>query len=239
MIQLEICAQSLTSALAAQEGGAHRIELCTALEVGGLTPSYATLIEVRKQLSIDVCVLIRPRAGNFFYNENEFNLIKQDILLCKQLGMEGVVVGMLHEDRTIDLKSMGIMAQLAYPMDIICHRAFDQTPDPFVALEQLKNLGFQRILTSGQAQYAMDGKEILRGLVEVAQDKIDIMLGSGVNIDNIQSLISFTKARTVHTSAKAKMKSAIIDTPEGWRDNDYWETDIEIVKKLVAKLQVI
>jgi copper homeostasis protein len=234
MIQLEICAQSLTSALAAQEGGAHRIELCAALEVGGLTPSYATLIEVRKQLSIDVCVLIRPRAGDFFYNENEFNLIKQDILLCKQLGMEGVVVGMLHEDRTIDLKSMGIMAQLAYPMDIICHRAFDQTPDPFVALEQLKNLGFQRILTSGQAQFAMDGKEILRGLVEAAQDKIDIMPGSGVNIDNIQSLISFTKARTVHTSAKAKMKSAIIDIPEGWRDNDFWETDIQIVKQLVS-----
>jgi copper homeostasis protein len=179
-------------------------------------------------------VLIRPRSGDFFYNENEFNLIKQDILLCKQLGMEGVVVGMLHEDRTIDLKSMGIMAQLAYPMDIICHRAFDQTPDPFVALEQLKNIGFQRILTSGQAQFAMDGKEILRGLVEAAQDKIDIMPGSGVNIDNIQSLISFTKARTVHTSAKAKMKSAIIDIPEGWRDNDFWETDIQIVKQLVS-----
>jgi copper homeostasis protein len=239
MIQLEICAQSLTSALAAQEGGAHRIELCAALEVGGLTPGYATLIEVRKQLSIDVCVLIRPRAGDFFYNDNEFNLIKQDILLSKQLGMEGVVVGVLHKDRTINLKSMDTLAKLAYPMDIICHRAFDQTPDPFVALEQLKNIGFQRILTSGQAQFAMDGKEILRGLVEAAQDKIDIMPGSGVNIDNIQSLIQLTKARTVHTSAKAKMKSPIMDAVDDWRDNDYWETDVEIVKKLASILQAI
>jgi copper homeostasis protein len=234
MIKLEICAQSLTSALAAQAGGAHRIELCSALEVGGLTPSYATLIETRKQLNIEICVLIRPRAGDFFYSDLEFDLIKKDILFCKQQGVEGIVVGVLNQNRTFDLKKMDILAQLAYPMDIICHRAFDQTPDPFEALSQLQNLGFQRILTSGQSQNAIDGKEILRGLVEAANAKIEIMPGAGVNPSNIQELINYTKATTIHTSAKAKIKSSIQDKTDGWRDNDFWETDVDIVKQLVS-----
>jgi copper homeostasis protein len=234
MIKLEICAQSLTSALAAQAGGAHRIELCSALEVGGLTPSYATLIETRKQLNIEICVLIRPRAGDFFYSDLEFDLMKKDILFCKQQGVEGIVVGVLNQNRTLDLKKMDILAQLAYPMDTICHRAFDQTPDPFEALSQLQNLGFQRVLTSGQSQNAIDGKEILRGLVEAANGKIEIMPGSGVNPSNIQELINYTKATTIHTSAKAKIKSSIQDKTDGWRDNDFWETDFEIVKQLVS-----
>jgi copper homeostasis protein len=234
MIKLEICAQSLTSALVAQAGGAHRIELCSALEVGGLTPSYATLIETRKQLSIEICVLVRPRAGDFFYSDLEFDLMKKDILFCKQQGVEGIVVGILNQNRTLDLKKMEILAQLAYPMDIISHRAFDQTPDPFEALSQLQNLGFHRILTSGQSQNAIDGKEILRGLVEAAQGKIEIMPGAGVNPNNIQELINYTKATTIHTSAKAKIKSSIQDKTDGWRDNDYWETDVEIVKQLVS-----
>jgi copper homeostasis protein len=234
MIKLEICAQSLTSALAAQAGGAHRIELCSALEVGGLTPSYATLIETRKQLNIEICVLIRPRAGDFFYSDLEFDLMKKDILFCKQQGVEGIVVGVLNQNRTFDLKKMDILAQLSYPMDIICHRAFDQTPDPFEALDQLQNLGFQRILTSGQSQNAIDGKEILRGLVEAAQSKIEIMPGAGVNPSNIQELINYTKATTIHTSAKAKIKSSIQDKTDGWRDNDFWETDVDIVKQLVS-----
>lgn len=234
MTKLEICTQSLTSALAAQAGGAHRIELCSALEVGGLTPSYATLIETRKQLSIEICVLIRPRAGDFFYSDVEFDLMKKDILFCKQQGAEGIVVGVLNQNRTLDLKKMDILTQLAYPMDIVCHRAFDQTPDPFEALSQLQNLGFQRILTSGQAQNAVDGKEILRGLVEAANGKIEIMPGAGVNPNNIQELINYTKATTIHTSAKAKIKSSVQDKTDGWRDNDYWETDVDIVKQLVS-----
>jgi copper homeostasis protein len=129
---------------------------------------------------------------------------------------------------------MDILTQLAYPMDIICHRAFDQTPDPFAAMIELQNMGFQRILTSGQAQNAMDGKEILRDLIEAANYKIEIMPGAGVNPNNIQELLSYTKATTIHTSAKAKIKSTIQDKPDGWRDNDYWETDIEIVKQLVS-----
>ena len=129
---------------------------------------------------------------------------------------------------------MDILTQLAYPMDIVCHRAFDQTPDPFEALSQLQNLGFQRILTSGQAQNAVDGKEILRGLVEAANGKIEIMPGAGVNPNNIQELINYTKATTIHTSAKAKIKSSVQDKTDGWRDNDYWETDVDIVKQLVS-----
>jgi copper homeostasis protein len=234
MIKLEICAQSLTSALAAQAGGAHRIELCSALEVGGLTPSYATIVETRKQLSIEICVLIRPRAGDFFYSDLEFDLIKKDILFCKQQGVEGVVVGILNQNRRFDLKKMDILAQLAYPMDIVSHRAFDQTPDPFLALSQLQNLGFQRILTSGQAQNAVSGKEILRGLVAAAEGKIEIMPGAGVNAHNIQELLKYTQATTIHTSAKAKIKSTIEAEIDGWRDNDFWETDEALVRQLVS-----
>ena len=239
MITLEICAQSITSAVAAQAGGAQRIELCTALEVGGLTPSYAVLSEARKQLAIEICVLIRPRAGDFYYSNLEFDIIKKDILFCKALGVEGIVVGILNRDRTFDLKRMEILAKLAYPLDIISHRAFDQTPDPFAAMHQLQSIGFQRILTCGQAQNVVAGGEILRGLVEAADGKIEIMPGNGVNLINLKNLMENTKAQSVHTTAKTKITSPIIDGTDGWRDNDYWETDVEIVIQMAQILKQI
>ncbi len=241
---LEICAQSLTSAVAAQEGGAHRIELCTALEVGGLTPSPATMLAAKRLLTIPVCVLIRPRAGDFIYSELEFETIKSDVLWCKQNGMDGVVVGILTEKGVIDMPKMREIAEIARPMQVVCHRAFDQTPNAEEALEQLIALGFDRVLTSGQAQNVVAGRDILRGLVEQADGRITVMPGNGVNLDNIKDLIAHTGATDFHTTAKAVVRSPMPTFQDsvsfnlgGGRENDYFETSVDLVKKIVALAQ--
>ena len=238
---IEICAQSLTSALAAQKGGAQRIELCTALEVGGLTPSPATMLAARQLLSIPICVLIRPRAGDFIYSDLEFETIKQDIVWCKENGMDGVVVGILTKGATFDVPKMKALVALARPMQIACHRAFDQTPDASEALQQLIDMGFDRILTSGQAENVVKGRDILRGLVAQANGRITIMPGNGVNVDNLKNLIIDTKATEFHTTAKSIVQSPMTTYQDsvsfnlgGGRENDYFETDVALVRKIVA-----
>ena len=240
-INIEICAQSISSAIAAQEGGANRIELCTALEVGGLTPSPATMLEAKRLLTIPVCVLIRPRSGDFIYSDIEFDCIKRDVLWCKQNGMDGVVIGILTLKGTINMPKMKELLELARPMQVVCHRAFDQTPNASEALEQLITLGFDRILTSGQAQNVVVGRDILRGLVEQANGRITIMPGNGVNPDNLKDLMVYTKAPDFHTSAKYTVKSpmptfenSISFNLDGGRENDYFETDVAVVIEVVA-----
>ena len=241
---IEICAQSLTSAVNAQKGGAHRIELCTALEVGGLTPSPATMLEARRLLIIPICVLVRPRAGDFIYADLEFETIKRDIIWCKENRMDGVVVGILTQNGTFDLEKMRELAEIARPMEIASHRAFDQTPDAAEALEQLIALGFDRVLTSGQAQNVVLGRDILRGLVEQAAGRITIMPGNGVNIENLKDLIEYTKATEFHTTAKSVVHSPLVVQQDsvsfnlgGGRENDYFETDVAVVEKIVAILR--
>lgn len=243
-ITIEICAQSLTSAVNAQKGGADRIELCTALEVGGLTPSPATMLEARRLLTIPICVLVRPRPGDFIYSDLEFETIKRDIVWCKQNGMDGVVVGILTKEATLDVPKMKELVEIARPMQIACHRAFDQTPDAAEALEQLINLGFDRVLTSGQAKNVVLGRDILRGLVEQAGGRITIMPGNGVNIENLKDLIAYTKATDFHTTAKCVVHSPLVIQQnsvsfnlDGGRENDYFETDVVLVKKVVAIAQ--
>ena len=238
---IEICAQSLTSAVNAQKGGAHRIELCTALEVGGLTPSPATMLEARRLLTIPICVLVRPRPGDFIYSDLEFETIKRDIIWCKENGMDGVVVGILTKNGTFDLGKMRELVEIARPMEIASHRAFDQTPNAAEALEQLIALGFDRVLTSGQAQNVVLGRDILRGLVEQAVGRITIMPGNGVNVENLKDLIAYTKATEFHTTAKSVVHSPLIVQQDsvsfnlgGGRENDYFETDVALVEKIVA-----
>ncbi len=243
-INIEVCAQSITSALAAEAGGANRIELCTALEVGGLTPSPATMLEAKRLLTIPVCVLIRPRSGDFIYSDVEFDCIKRDIAWCKQNDMDGVVVGILTKNGTIDVPKMKELLDIARPMQVVCHRAFDQTPNATEALEQLISLGFDRVLTSGQAQNVVVGRDILRGLVEQSNGRITIMPGNGVNPDNLKDLISYTKATDFHTSAKFTVQSpmpifenSISFNLNGGRENDYFETDVKVVKEVVRIVQ--
>lgn len=206
-MKLEICANSLASALAAQNGGAQRIELCGNLNEGGTTPSYGTIKKVRDQLTIKLYVLIRPRAGDFHYSPQEFEIMKEDILLCKRLGCDGVVIGLLDIEGNVDVKRTQELVTLASPMGVTFHRAFDSCNNGLKALEDIIHCGCERILTSGMKNTASEGADFLQELVKKAGNRIIIMPGSGVNESNIEQLILETGANEYHTSAKVPTKS--------------------------------
>ncbi|MGK9124858.1 copper homeostasis protein CutC [Olivibacter sp. SA151] len=207
---LEICANSLASALSAQLGGAQRIELCENLNEGGTTPSYGTIKSVRKLLKIKVYVLVRPRAGDFFYSDDEFTVMKEDIGICKQLGCDGIVIGLLDQDGNVDIERTKELVKLASPMGVTFHRAFDCSNDGLKALEDIIECGCERILTSGMENTATEGTAFLKTLVEKAGDRIVIMPGSGINEQNITELKKSTNAKEFHTSAKEPIPSKMI-----------------------------
>ena len=199
---IEICTNSVQSAIHAQKAGAQRVELCAELSIGGITPSAGTIQLTRKYLTIDVFVLIRPRGGNFCYSDIEFEAIKSDIQFCKSVGCNGVVIGVLNTDGSVNLSRMAELIKVAKPMKVTFHRAFDICKNPLEALEQLIELGVDRILTSGQQNKAIDGIDLLEQLVKQANNRIKIMAGSGINADNV---LKFQKIgiREVHFSASA------------------------------------
>lgn len=202
-IRLEICSDSVEAALTAQLGGAQRIELCADLPHGGITPSYGTIKTVREKLNIKVFVLIRPRSGDFTYNDNEFETIKNDIRICGELGCDGVVVGILNRDgRTIDVERSRELAQLAHSlsMEVTFHRAFDCCGDMAAELEKVIEAGYDRILTSGGEPTASEGSDMLNKLVNAANGRIIIMPGSGVRPGNLASLAEKTGAHEFHGS---------------------------------------
>ena len=181
---LEICANSYQSAVNANTAGAHRIELCSEISVGGTTPSYGLLKKVMADIDIPVHVLIRPRSGNFTYSGKEFDIMKENIRLCKDLNCAGIVSGVLHEDNTIDVKRTSELIELSKPMSFTFHRAFDVVSKPKESLLQLLNLGVDRLLTSGQQEKAEDSIELLLELQKIAENKITILPGSGINSEN-------------------------------------------------------
>jgi copper homeostasis protein len=199
---LEIAANSLASALAAQEGGASRVELCTALELGGLTPSPGQIARVREKLSIPVYVLVRPRAGDFAYADEEHATMLADIAHCAAAGCDGVVVGALTEDGDVDVVRCRELVSAAGGLDLTFHRAIDVCRDPAAALEAIIGLGFTRVLSSGGAAGAMEGSANLRRLIEQAAGRIEIMPGAGIHAGNIAALTAATGAREFHASAK-------------------------------------
>ncbi|MBV7531153.1 copper homeostasis protein CutC [Chitinophaga sp. sic0106] len=203
MLTLEICAGSVTSCIAAEKGGASRIELCDNLLEGGTTPSYGTIALAREKVKIDLYPIIRPRGGDFLYSDIEFDTMKRDVLLCKQLGCNGVVIGILTPNGKVDKARCKELVDLAWPMGVTFHRAFDMTDNPFEALEDIISIGCERILTSGCRNTAMEGAELLKELVERADDRIAIMAGSGVRSTNIDTLVKTTGVTEFHTSAKA------------------------------------
>ena len=210
---LEIAANSLASALAAQEGGASRIELCTALELGGLTPSAAQIALVRERLSIPVHVLVRPRAGDFAYADEEHATMLADIAHCVAAGCDGVVIGALTAEGDVDMSRCRELVAAAGPLDLTFHRAIDVCRDPVTALEAVIALGFRRVLSSGGAASAGEGSANLRGMVEQAAGRIEIMPGAGIDADNIAVLIAATGAREFHGSAKRTLPSRMRFTP--------------------------
>ena len=205
---LEICANSYQSAMNAQKAGAHRIELCTELSVGGITPSFGLLKKVMAALTIPVHVLIRPRSGNFTYSDSEFKIMKEDIQQCKDLGCAGIVSGVLHANNTIDIKRTKELIALSKPMSFNFHRAFDAVPKPKESLLKLINLGVDRLLTSGQKDKAEDGIELLIELKQMAKNKLIIMPGSGINQIN-SSLFKNAGFTEIHSSASKKISENI------------------------------
>lgn len=239
---LEICAASPGSALQAQAGGANRIELCTALPVGGLTPSHGCMEWVRKQLQIDVFVLIRPREGDFCYSDFEIECMKSDIRFCREIGMNGVVIGVLHPDESIHMERMAELIALARPMEVTCHRAFDFVKKPDETLEQLIELGVDRLLTSGQHPSVVQGADLVADLIRQSNGRIKVMPGCGINPSNIAALARKTGATEFHLTAGRYMESAIKDrsplslNAPGLREYDFYETDAAIVREVVAAL---
>ena len=189
----EVCASSFESAKNAQIAGAQRIELCSELGVGGITPSYGLITKVMEELSILNCVLIRPRSGDFTYSDEEFDIMLRDIKFCKELDCEGVVTGVLHKDGEIDIERTKRLMEAAGSMDFIYHRAFDCTPNPEKAIEELKKLGVKRILSSGQKKTAIEGLPLLKKLNKIADGKISIMAGGGISPESITFLQLFFK----------------------------------------------
>ncbi|MDN5287412.1 MAG: copper homeostasis protein CutC [Mucilaginibacter sp.] len=209
LISLEVCANSVTSALAAQEGGAVRAELCENLKEGGTTPSYGQILMARNLLHIKLNVLIRPRGGDFLYSDLEFQIMLADIRYCVEAGCDGVVIGMLNADGTIDKERCLEMVRLAkqWGLSVTFHRAFDMCADQFQALEDIIEMGCDRILTSGGKSTAMEGATVLNRLVEQAAGRISIMPGSGVSEANVADLVHFTGVTEVHSSARGHVYS--------------------------------
>lgn len=177
----EICASSFESARNAQLAGANRIELCSELGIGGVTPSYGLIKKIMEELTIQNCVLIRPRSGNFTYTDEEFDVMLRDVAFCRELRCQGVVTGVLKADNTIDEARTEQLMEVAGDIDFIYHRAFDCTPDPIAALKTLKKLGVKRILTSGGKKSAVEGLDLLKELNSIAGGKLTIMPGGGIN----------------------------------------------------------
>ncbi|HVV98618.1 MAG TPA: copper homeostasis protein CutC [Rhodanobacteraceae bacterium] len=211
---LEIAANSLASALAAQEGGADRIELCASLGEGGLTPSYATIALVRERLAIPVYVLIRPRAGDFLYHDFEIETMCHDIEACARLGCDGVVIGALDADGNVAIDKCRTLIAATGSLGVTFHRAFDLTRDANAALEDIIVLGCKRVLTSGQASSASEGVAAIRTLIAQANGRIAIMPGAGINSANIAAIRGATGADEFHASAKRTRTSAM-----HWRPN--------------------
>ena len=208
LMQVEICAFSIESCLNAQRAGAHRVELCGGLYEGGTTPSYGLIERARAVLSIQLYVMIRPRGGDFCYDEEELSVMRSDILTAKKLGTDGVVLGILLPNGKVDVTRTAELVELAKPMAVTFHRAFDMAIDPYEALEVVIQTGAERILTSGQQNTALEGRDLIQQLTQQAAGRIEIMAGSGVNADNAL-LLAKTGVQALHLTGKATKSGAM------------------------------
>jgi len=206
---IEIATSDFLTTKSAVEGGADRIELCANLAEGGVTPSYGHIRKCRETFAIPIYPIIRPRGGDFLFNGEEFETMTYDARLCKQLGCDGVVVGLLNSNGSIDIKRTSLLIESVYPLGVTFHRAFDRCRDPFEALEQLIEIGCERILTSGQKPNANDGTELIAQLNSKANGRIIIMPGSGVRKENVNLLAEKTGCVEFHSSLRERIKSTM------------------------------
>jgi len=244
MVSLEVCANSATSAIAAQAGGAARVELCNNLHQGGTTPSQGHIILARKSLNIQLYTIIRPRSGDFLYTNDEFEIMREDIKQSIDLGCDGVVFGILKANGSVDMKRNEQLLDLArkHGLKATFHRAFDVCSDPAQALENLISLGFERVLTSGGKSSAMEGISGILKAIRQANGRISVMPGSGISESNVADLVRFTTATEIHSSARSLVHSEMLYRNDaimmGSRYVDEYatyETDAEVVRRLIAR----
>jgi len=240
--KLEICCYSPESAIAAEEAGADRIELCDNYSEGGTTPSYAAIKYTTNRLNIPVNVIIRPRGGDFLYSEVEFEIIKQDIISFENIGVNGIVIGLLLPNGDIDIGRLKEIISISKNMEITFHRAFDMCNNQLKALEELKELGIKRILTSGARNTTTEGIDLIKELVLRADNKIIIMPASGINDDNIQEIMLKTNALEFHSSAKvfigSNMEYHNKNISMGKNDNNEFRK-ITVNKNMIKRMKSI
>jgi copper homeostasis protein len=205
--KLEICVDSVESAIIAQSAGADRVELCDNLTEGGTTPGYGSISSARHNLDIDLHVLIRPRGGDFLYSGLELDIMRMDIDICGECGVNGIVTGVLRSDGTVDIERTARLVELAWPMAVTFHRAFDMCADPLQSLEDVIATGAKRLLTSGQATRAKDGIKLINRLVSQAGERIIIMPGGGIDDTNILSIVFETNVKEVHLTGRKSVSS--------------------------------
>ena len=241
-VSLEVCANSVTSAVVAQDGGAVRVELCENLHEGGTTPSYGEILIARKLLHIKLYVIIRPRGGDFLYSDLEYNIMTEDVRYCINAGCDGIVIGILKADGTVDKERCKKLVDMArkWGVGVTFHRAFDVCADMYQAMEDIIDMGCERILTSGGKTTAMEGSSVIFNLIKKAAGRIIIMPGSGVSESNVWDLVRYTGAKEIHSSARARVKSQMTykkkqvimeNTFGGEYSSDV--TDLERVKNII------
>lgn len=212
---LECCIDSVESAIAAQAGGANRLEMCGNLIIGGTTPSLSLYEETRKHTDIKIHALLRPRFGDFLYTDYEMDMLKDEVRMFREAGADGVVIGCLDQDGNLNMKQMESLLAERGNMSVTLHRAFDVCNDPFKALEQCKELGINTILTSGQKNSVLDGADLIRQLVEKAEGKVDILAGAGVNAGVIKKMLPMMPIHSFHMSGKVTLDSGMKYRKEG------------------------
>jgi len=235
--KLEVIGINIQGCMIAQASGAGRIELCDNPHDGGTTPSYGFIKAAREKLQIALFPIIRPRGGDFLYSNEEFEIMKIDVQTCKQLGCDGVVIGILNADGTVDKARCSQLVELAYPLGVTFHRAFDRVNDASKALEDIIDIGCERILTSGLQPTALQGADMIAALVKQADGRIIIMPGSGVRSDNIIELAKRTGAKEFHTSARINTGSKMSYTNEAMKESlRSVNVDEQEIKKIIELL---
>ncbi len=234
---VEVCANSLESAMNAQKAGADRIELCSELAVGGITPSYGLLRRVRERLNIPVHVLIRPRSGDFTYSDEEFLAMKENIALCVKMGFDGIVSGILHTDFTLDVERTKELIALSGNLKFTFHRAFDWISNPLAAMKKLESLGAQYILSSGQQKSAFDGIGLLTQLKE-ERNTCSIMPGGGINADNVKHFKNYGFGIVHLSAAKFVERQAIVpkvsmNSPSFLSDQGIFVSSFDTIKNVI------
>jgi copper homeostasis protein len=244
-ILLEICCGSIDDAIEAKKGGADRVELCSALFLGGLTPSVGTIQEAKRRLRIPIMVMVRPRGGGFAYSEAELASMERDTEAAVENGADGIVFGILQSDGRIDMPRCRRLRQLIGKRQAVFHRAFDVTPDPFQALEQLVDLGITRVLTSGQKDSVPEGVDLIKKLIGRAGDRIEVLPGGGIQVWNMKEMVDRIGCRQVHLTAWGTM----VDTSTHARpaitfggalyppEDRYLMTDAQLVRQLATVLK--